>query len=114
MSNSPYILDRARTGYKFGNAVMIDSMLRDGLTDAFSDEHMGLTAERVAGLYQITRKPRSFAAQSQKRYGAAVAAGRFRDEIVAVDKVMQDEPPRPETTMSRSARSRPHSIRRAL
>jgi acetyl-CoA C-acetyltransferase len=100
MSNAPYLLNRARTGYKFGDAVMLDSMLRDGLTDAFSNEHMGLTAERVAGLYQITREAQDrFAAQSQQRYAAAATAGRFRDEIVAVDKLTQDEPPRPETTM---------------
>jgi acetyl-CoA C-acetyltransferase len=99
MSNAPYLLDRARSGYKFGDGVLIDSMLRDGLTDKFSNEHMGLTAERLADLYQISRAEQdAFAAQSQQRYAAAHAAGYFRDEIVPVDKLEHDEPPRPDTT----------------
>jgi acetyl-CoA C-acetyltransferase len=99
MSNAPYLLERARSGYKYGNGVLIDSVLRDGLTDVFSNEHMGLTAERLAGLYKISREAQDvFSAQSQQRYAAAHAAGHFRDEIVAVDKVEHDEPPRPDTT----------------
>jgi acetyl-CoA C-acetyltransferase len=101
MSNAPYLLDRARSGYKFGNGVLIDSVLRDGLTDAFSDEHMGLTAERLAELYKISREAQDiFSAQSQQRYAAAHAAGNFRNEIVPVDKLEQDEPPRPDTTVA--------------
>src|SRR5882757_3951232 len=55
MSNAPHLLNRTRTGYKLGDGVLIDSLLRDGLVDAFSDEHMGLTAERLAELYKISR-----------------------------------------------------------
>ncbi|MDB6016959.1 MAG: thlA 1 [Pedosphaera sp.] len=99
MSNAPYVLDRARSGYKLGNGVVVDSILRDGLTDAFSHEHMGLTAERVAELHNISRTRQDhFAATSQRRYAAAHAAGSFRNEIVPIDKLTEDEHPRPETT----------------
>ncbi|MDQ3814781.1 MAG: acetyl-CoA C-acyltransferase [Armatimonadota bacterium] len=100
MSNAPYLLARARTGYKLGDGTLIDSLLRDGLVDAFSDEHMGLTAERIAARYQISREAQDrYAARSQQRYAAACRAGHFRDEIVPVDGVEQDEHPRPGTTV---------------
>jgi acetyl-CoA C-acetyltransferase len=99
MSNAPYLLERARSGYKLGNGVLVDSMLRDGLTDAFSGEHMGLTAERIAELYKISREEQDrFAASSQQRYAKARAAGIFSDEIVPVEKLEHDEHPRPDTT----------------
>jgi acetyl-CoA C-acetyltransferase len=101
MSNAPHLLNRSRTGYKLGDGVLIDSLLRDGLTDAFSDEHMGMTAERLAERYKITREAQDrFAARSQQRYADANAAGHFRDEIVPVDKLTADEHPRPETTVA--------------
>jgi acetyl-CoA C-acetyltransferase len=100
MSNAPYLLDRARGGYKLGNGVLVDSLLRDGLIDALSDEHMGLTAERVAERCKVSREAQDqFAARSQQRYAAASAAGRFDDEIVPVDK--------PETTAATLAALRP-------
>jgi acetyl-CoA C-acetyltransferase len=99
MSNAPHLLARARTGYKLGDGVLTDTILRDGLMDAFSDEHMGLTAERVAARYQISREAQDgFSARSQQRYAAAYDAGLFRDEIVPLDGVEQDEPPRPGST----------------
>jgi acetyl-CoA C-acetyltransferase len=99
MSNAPHLLNRSRTGYKLGDGVLIDSLLRDGLTDAFSDEHMGVTAERLADLYKITREAQDrFAALSQQRYEHARSMGHFRDEIVPVDKLLADEHPRPDTT----------------
>src|ERR1700722_11320030 len=108
MSNAPYLLDRARGGYKLGNGVLIDSLLRDGLTDALSDEHMGLTAERGAERCQVSREAQDrFAARSQQRYAAARAAGHFDDEIVPVDKLDKDEHPRPETTAGTLAALRP-------
>ncbi|MEA3213399.1 MAG: acetyl-CoA C-acetyltransferase [Chthoniobacter sp.] len=108
MSNAPYLLERARSGYKLGNGVLVDSVLRDGLTDAFSDEHMGVTAERLAERYGISRDAQDrFAARSQQRYAAAHAAGHFRDELVPVDKLEQDEHPRPETTADSLATLRP-------
>ena len=108
MSNAPYLLNRARAGYKLGNGVLVDSMLRDGLTDAFSDEHMGLTAERVAERCKISRESQDhFAARSQQRYAAADEAGHFRDEIVPVEKLDRDEHPRPDTTAETLATLKP-------
>jgi acetyl-CoA C-acetyltransferase len=100
MSNAPYLLERARSGYKIGDGVLVDSMLRDGLTDAFSLEHMGLTAERVAEKFGISREAQDrFAARSQQCWFEANKAGRFADEIVPVEKLEKDEHPRPETTV---------------
>ena len=108
MSNAPYLLARARSGYKFGDGVLVDSMLRDGLTDAFSHEHMGLTAERVAEKFNITREAQDrFAALSQQRWFEASKARRFADEIVPVDKLDKDEHPRPETTAETLAGLKP-------
>ena len=100
MSNAPYLLGRARSGYKFGDGVLVDSMLRDGLTDAFSHEQMGLAAERIAGVHKISREAQDrFALTSQQRHAAACAAGRFRDELVSVDKLEHDEHARPDVTL---------------
>jgi acetyl-CoA C-acetyltransferase len=108
MSSAPYLLNRARAGYKLGDGVLIDSLLRDGLTDAFNDEHMGVTAERVAERYKISREAQDrFAARSQQRYAAACASGHFLDEIVAVGKVNEDEHPRPDTTVTTLSTLRP-------
>ena len=108
MSNAPYILERARAGYKFGDGVLRDSILSDGLVDAFSHEHMGLTAERIAERYHITRAAQDqYAARSQQRYAAALAAGHFSDEIVKVDKLERDEHPRPGTTAEMLAALKP-------
>ncbi len=105
MSNAPYMLSRVRIGYKLGDGVLIDSVLRDGLNDAFSHEHMGATAERLAGLRRISREEQDhFAARSQQRYAAAAAAGHYRDEIVPVDKLDKDEPPRPDTKVETLAK----------
>ena len=86
MSQAPYILPNQRWGSRIGNATVVDTMLRDGLTDGFEDYHMGITAENVAEQYGITREEQdSFALQSQKRAVAAVEAGRFKEEIVPVE-----------------------------
>ena len=86
MSQSPYILPNQRWGSRMGNATVVDTMLRDGLTDGFEDYHMGITAENVAEQYGITREDQdSFALQSQKRAMAAVEAGRFKEEIIPVE-----------------------------
>ena len=86
MSQAPYILPNQRWGSRMGNATVVDTMLRDGLTDGFEDYHMGITAENVAEQYGITREDQdSFALQSQKRAVAAVEAGQFKEEIVPVE-----------------------------
>jgi acetyl-CoA C-acetyltransferase len=108
MSNAPYLLNRVRLGYKLGDGVLIDSLLRDGLVDSFTDEPMGITAERVAERCKISREAQDrFAARSQQRYGAAQSAGRFQSEIVPIDGVAQDEHPRPTTTAGKLATLEP-------
>lgn len=108
MSGAPYLLERARSGYKYGDGMLVDSVLRDGLTDAFSCEHMGLLAERIATQYGIDREAQDvFAFNSHRRYAAASAAGYFQDEIVSVDKLNTDEHPRPDTTLGRLAALKP-------
>ena len=85
MSNAPYLLNKARFGYKMGDDVLVDSMIRDGLWDAFNNYHMGITAENVAEKWQISREAQDqFALTSQLRAEAAILAGRFKDEIAPV------------------------------
>lgn len=108
MSNAPYLLPRARSGYKLGDGVLVDSLLRDGLTDAFDGQHMGQTAERVAERHDVSREEQDrFAASSQARCAAAQTAGRFQAEIVALDGLDRDEHPRPDTTAEKLAALRP-------
>jgi acetyl-CoA C-acetyltransferase len=83
MSNSPYILKKARFGYRMGHDQLVDSMLSDGLWDVFNDYHMGMTAENIAGQREISREEQDlFAASSQQRAEAAIQAGYFQEEIV--------------------------------
>ena len=109
MSLAPYVLDKARTGYRMGNATMVDTMVNDGLWDAFNDIHMGITAENVAAQFDISRQDQdAYSVTSQNRAEAAIKAGKFNDEIVPVtiparkgDPVIfgQDEFPRFGTTV---------------
>ena len=86
MSQAPYVLPNQRWGARMGDSQVVDTMLRDGLTDAFESFHMGITAENVAEQYGITREDQdNFAVQSQKRAVAAIEAGRFKEEIVPVE-----------------------------
>lgn len=118
MSNTPYLLagDKARTGYRLGSGQLIDSMVADGLTDAYHGIHMGETAERVADKYGITREAMDeFAAASHRKAVAAIREGAFRDEIVPVtikgrkgDSVVDtDEGPREDTTYESLSALRP-------
>ena len=85
MSLAPYVLPAARTGLRMGHAKMVDSLLHDGLMDAFNDYHMGITAENLADKYQLTREQQdAFAAASQQKACAAIEAGRFADEITPI------------------------------
>ena len=84
MSLSPHA-QAMRAGFKMGNGSLVDTMVHDGLTDAFNGYHMGITAENLAEKYQITREEQDvFAVASQKKAEAARAAGRFKDEIAPV------------------------------
>lgn len=85
MSQAPYLMEGARNGYRMGDQKVVDSMIRDGLWCAFNDYHMGITAENLGEKYQISREEQDeFAAWSQEKAVAAIAAGRFADEIVPV------------------------------
>lgn len=84
MSNSPHCI-QMRNGVKFGNAEMIDTMIKDGLWDHFNDYHMGITAENIAEKYQVTRDDQDkFAVQSQNRAEAAINDNKFDAEIVPI------------------------------
>lgn len=116
MSMAPYILNQARFGYRMGNASMVDSMVNDALWDVFNDYHMGITAENVAKQWNLTREELdAFAVESQTKAEKAIAAGRFRDEIVPVTINQKkqtvvfdtDEYPRAGTTMESLAKLRP-------
>ncbi|MGO3741057.1 acetyl-CoA C-acetyltransferase [Kerstersia sp.] len=117
MSLSPYVVPKARTGLRMGHAQMLDSMIQDGLWDAFNDYHMGITAENLVERYGLTREELDqFSYDSQQKAGAAIKAGRFKDEIAPVEipqrkgdpvRVDTDEQPRPETSLETLARLRP-------
>jgi acetyl-CoA C-acetyltransferase len=117
MSQIPYILPDARWGARMGNKNLVDLMVHDGLTDIFNNYHMGITAENLAGKYQITREEQdAFAAASQNKTEAAMASGRFDDEIVPVlipqkkgDPIVikEDEMPRKGVTKDSLAKLRP-------
>jgi acetyl-CoA C-acetyltransferase len=117
MTAAPYLLNKARSGYRLGNAEMVDSMVNDGLWDVFNDIHMGVTAENIAQKYNITRQQQDeFAVSSQNKAEAAIAAGKFADEIAAVSVPQrkgqpvifdQDEFPRKGTTLEGIAKLRP-------
>jgi acetyl-CoA C-acetyltransferase len=102
MSNSPYLAPKARSGQKFGDGTLVDSILKDGLVDAGSGRHMGLTAEALAAKYAISRREQDeFARLSQMRAGEALTSGRLATEVVAMGRVERDEHPRPETTVEK-------------
>ncbi len=85
MSNAPYALTKARWGERMGHGEIIDTMIKDALTDSFHDYHMGITAENIAEQWEITRQEQDeFAVRSQQRAAKAKAEGRFDDEIVPV------------------------------
>jgi acetyl-CoA C-acetyltransferase len=115
MTQAPHC-QQLRAGIKMGDFAMVDTMIKDGLWDAFNGYHMGNTAENVARQWQITREQQDeFAFHSQQKAGEAMKAGRLKDEIVPVtvkgrkgDVVVEnDEYPKPETTMEILARLRP-------
>lgn len=86
MTNAPYLLDKARNGYRMGHGQIIDSMIYDGLTDAFNQYHMGVTAENIAEQWKIGREEQDeFALRSQQKAEAAQKAGKFDSEIVPVE-----------------------------
>lgn len=116
MTRAPYVVDSARWGQRMGNGQMIDTMQHDGLTDAFSNEAMGITAENIADQYGISREAQDeFAASSQIKAVAAKEADRFAEEIVpvtipqknGVQVVTEDEGPRSGITPKRLGKLQP-------
>lgn len=117
MSQAPYLLDGARSGYRMGDQKVSDSLVKDGLWCAFNDYHMGVTAENLCEQYELTREELDqFAAHSQQKAIAAIEAGRFEDEIVPVvipqrkgEPIVfaKDEFPRAGTTAEKLAGLRP-------
>jgi len=117
MSNAPYILPNARWGYRMGDGKIVDTMILDGLTDAFNNYHMGVTAENIAEQWGLTREEQDeFALNSQLKTEAAQKAGRFKDEIVPVvipqkkgDSIIVDidEYPKHGSTIDKLAKLKP-------
>ncbi|MFM0097023.1 thiolase family protein [Paraburkholderia nemoris] len=116
MDRAPYLLDGGRWGYRMGNAQIHDSLLRDGLNDAFSGEHSGWHTEDLVTQFDLTRETQDrWAARSQQRFAEAQARGDFDAELVAVEipgrkgpqQFTSDEQPRPDTTVETLAKLRP-------
>lgn len=116
MSAAPYLIEKARFGYRMNDGLLVDSMIRDGLECGMLHIHMGETAENVAERYKVSREEQDqFAYESQMKTKAAQESGRFEDEIVPVHikerkreyDFDQDEFPRPDTTLEGLARLRP-------
>ena len=117
MTRAPFLLEKARGGYRLGDGELVDDILRDALTDPTEGCHMGITAENVAEEFGITRGAQdAFACRSQQRTAAAMEAGRFEAEIVPVSvpqrkgdpvRFVRDEFPRPDTTVEGLAGLRP-------
>src|SRR2546422_4468113 len=108
MSNAPYLLTKARTGYRMGDGELIDAVVRDGLWCAFENIHMGSEAEIIAEKFGVTREEQDqYSFHSHQKAAAAIAAGRFKDEIVPIEVkqkkgiivVDTDEPVRGDTSM---------------
>jgi acetyl-CoA C-acetyltransferase len=116
MSLAPYLLEKARFGYRLGDGALVDSMVRDGLIDPANGCHMAVEGSNVAKEFEVSRERQDeYAYSSQQRYAAALAAGHFSDELVPVSVpgakgrtiVSADEQPRPDTTIEGLARLKP-------
>jgi len=118
MTNAPYLLPQARSGYRMGNGLLVDSMVHDGLWDVYNDYHMGATAENVAEKYNISREEQDeYALHSHQKAAAAQVAGRFKDEIIPLEipgqkgqstKVLYaDESVRPNASMEALGKLKP-------
>ena len=94
MSNAPYLMPKAREGYRLGNGVLVDAMIHDGLWDAFNDYHMGCTGEVVSEKYEVSRVEQDeYALNSHRKAAAAIQAGNFKEEIVPVEIPQKKGPP---------------------
>jgi acetyl-CoA C-acetyltransferase len=117
MSNCPYLLTEARTGYRLGNAELIDSMIHDGLWEAYENYHMGVTAELVADKYKISRQEQDqFALESHQKAVRAMKSCFFESQILPIEvpqkkgapiMISKDETPREDTSLDALARLKP-------
>lgn len=116
MTMAPYLLQKAREGYRLGNGELVDSMVNDALWDVFNDYHMGITAENIAELWDLSREELDrFAVDSQQKAAKAKASGRFENEIVPISVkarrkemlITEDEGIRPDSTMEGISGLRP-------
>ncbi len=116
MDQAPFLVGRGRWGYRLGDGQLYDSVLRDGLNDAFSGEHSGWHTEDLVEKYQVTRDAQDqWALSSQQRFARAKAAGHFKAEIAPVEvpgkkgptQFVEDEANRPDTTLEALARLKP-------
>jgi acetyl-CoA C-acetyltransferase len=117
MSNAPYLLTKARTGYRLGHGEAIDSMVYDGLWDVYENFHMGMTGELVAEKYKVSREEQDrFAFESHQKAVAAAKAGYFQSQIVPVEiagrkgektVIAKDESPREDTSIEALAKLKP-------
>jgi acetyl-CoA C-acetyltransferase len=117
MTNSPYLLPKAREGYRLGNGVLVDAMIQDGLWCAFENYHMGNTGEVVARKYNVTRAEQDeYALNSHRKAAAAIKAGKFKDEILPLEipqkkgpvlVIDTDEPVREDTSLEALGKLKP-------
>ena len=116
MSRAPYLLERARFGYRLGDGQLVDAMVRDGLIDPANGCHMAVEGSQVAKEFEVSRERQDeYAYRSQRRYAEALAAGRLKGEIIPVRVstpkgevvITADEQPRPDTTLEGLARLKP-------
>src|SRR5437016_2482242 len=117
MSNAPYLIPKAREGYRLGHGTMLDSAIQDGLWCAFDDQHMGCTGEVVSERYHVSRAEQDeYALKSHRKASAAIKAGKFKEEIVPVEIPQKkgaavifdtDEPVREDTSMESLAKLKP-------
>src|SRR2546427_2385549 len=116
MSQAPYLLEKARFGYRLGDGALVDSMVRDGLIDPANGCHMAVEGSNVAKEFEVSRERQDeYAYASQQRYATALKAGSFKEELIPIavanpkgtTTVAGDEQPRPETTIEGLARLKP-------
>ena len=94
MSNAPYLMPKAREGYRLGNGTLVDTVINDGLWCAFDDQHMGCTGEVVSERFHVSREEQDeYALNSHRKASAAINSGKFRDEIVPVEIKQRKGPP---------------------
>jgi acetyl-CoA C-acetyltransferase len=117
MSNAPYLIPKAREGYRLGNGTIVDSVINDGLWCAFDDQHMGCTGEVVAERFEVLREQQDeYSLNSHRKAAAAISSGKFKDEIVSIEIPQRkgapfvfdtDEPVRADTSLESLGKLKP-------